>query len=187
MKRVAATLAILMLTALPASMNPMGAKSMTDKNSTPIKVSEEKLVAEFVRGLVRAEEFESVKHLFLSLGDFPGLLEELKKAPGLPEYKRRQLQGKHNLRKQKVALKNSIQKNIRAPWNKLRTTIKDENVRVRFSEFKSKTRVQGGLKIYEIKLKLIVTRASRDVTVRKHIKAMKIGSKLKIVRLFQRI
>lgn len=146
---------------------------------------QEKLVLEFVDGLSQGRDFSEVKHLFLSIDDFAALVVELKKGD-MPPRKLRQLEGDRNLKRQKKMLKLTIIKIVKL-WKNIVLRIKEKHLKISYQDFESRELVKNGVTRYKLNLKFIVSKNGKDNEVRKNIRVMSIGGKLKIVRIFSRI
>ena len=150
------------------------------------KSSQEKLVNAFVAGLIRGSEFEEVQHLFLSVDDFSELVKALRQGE-ISNRDRHQLNGKKNLKIQRREMQRQIKRRIVGPWKKLTSSLKNESTNIRYNDYHSETIVKNGITSYRFALEFVVNKNGNETQVKRTIKVMNLGGKLKIVQLFKPI
>ena len=158
-----------------SAIAPLGAEGLLNRRQ---------LVDDFVKGLVGGRKFGDVAHLFVSVDDFDALIETLRQADLPPSY-RQQLEGPDNLQKQRDML-HHIDKQLVERWTGLIGEIKGRNLTLVLNDFDAHAKTNANrVTFLELGLSFEVTEGGRQKKVRRTMRAMQLGGKLKIVALFK--
>lgn len=147
-------------------------------------MGQKQLVDEFAKGLSQARKYEDVAHLFVSVDDFTALVDTLRKAD-LPESYRRQIEGPDNLKKQQELLR-QIDKRLVEQWQDLVQQIRQRQVQLVFENYDARTKSNSNnVSFVEFSLAFDVHEGGKQRKVKRVIRAMDLGGKLKIVHIFR--